>query len=614
MPAIVPLCNAPAAMQVPAGEKWYVAIAANPLACQSDGTGEPSRQMQIDDRLATVTRARTHGAMAAHTQYRQLLDLLGASDPMADNALLDEAHRRLAALSKMIPAPIRAAILREPWLRIRNASVLQRMAEMDPDIAAAAIARADLPEAEWLGLVERLPVRARGFLRLRKDLPSSVVGLLERLGVHDRGLPGPPAEPAAVRGTASATGEKIVDVAARQRRRQPPEAANDEIAAAAEQPDSAIGALVKRIAAFKQAREDGTSRQNGDDRALDDGATAPRPPREIDAFDFATDAEGRIDRAEPRICAMVHGIRLSHILPKGLVGNGVDAFQRRQIIKASHVVLDGAPAIAGSWRLDAVPIFTLPGGAFSGYAGRLCRASEPCAEASEDHQNDRIRQLLHELRTPVNAIQGFAEVIQQQLFGPVPHDYRAFAAEIAGDAARILSGFDALDRLARLESGALQPEAGSSDLAEILRQTAEQLAPSLHSRNAVFSVEYGAENTQVPLAAEECRALVWRLLATLAGSAKAGTEIAISVASDAHGATILCDLPEPLGEMDDIFSFANRASTGALNVGMFGTGFVLCLSRAEAAAIGGSLDRVDDAIRLRLPLLDAAIDRQAASA
>lgn len=607
-------------MQVPAGEKWYVAIAANPLACQLDGTGEISRQMQIDDRLATVTRARTNGAMAAHTQYRQLLDLLGASDPMADNALLDEAHRRLAALSKMIPSPVRASILREPWLRIRNASVLQRMAEMDPDIAAAAIARADLPEAEWLGLVERLPVRARGFLRLRKDLPSSVVRLLERLGVHDRGLPGPPPAPAAPAAAPATTriadpsaGDQVVDMASRQRRRPPPEAANDETAAA-EQPDSAIGALVKRIAAFKQAREDGTSRQNDDDGAMGDDAVPSRAIREVDAFDFVTDAEGRIDRAEPRICAMVHGIRLSQILPKGLVGNGVYAFQRRQIIKACHVVLDGAPAIAGSWRLDAVPIFTMPGGAFSGYAGRLCRASEPCGKADRDHQNDRIRQLLHELRTPVNAIQGFAEVIQQQLFGPVPHDYRAFAAEIAGDAARILSGFDALDRLARLESGAVQPEAGSSDLAAILRETAEQLAPSLHSRNAAFTVQGEAGSIQVPLATEECRALVWRLLATLAGSARAGTEITISVSSDTHGATVCCDLPEPLAEMDDIFSFANRASTGALNVGMFGTGFVLCLSRAEAAAIGGSLDRVDDAIRLRLPLLDGAIDRQASSA
>ncbi|NTZ42438.1 HAMP domain-containing histidine kinase [Altererythrobacter sp. SALINAS58] len=570
--------------------------------------------MQIDDRLATVTRARTNGAMAAHTQYRQLLDLLGASEPAADSALLDEAHRRLAALSGMISAPVRAAILREPWLRIRNASVLERMAEMDPDIAAAAIARADLPEADWLALVERLPVRARGFLRLRKDLPLSVVTLLERLGVHDRGLPCPSAEAAPAKAAPSAAVSEKPARPSLQPRRQPPEAANDVIAAAAEQPDSAIGALVKRIAAFKQAREDSTSREDISDGDPAGASASARPPREVNAFDFATDAEGRIDRAEPQICAMIYGMRFAEILPKGLVANGVEAFQRRQIIKSCPVVLTGAPAIAGSWRLDATPIFTIPGGSFSGYAGRLRRASDLSADKHDGDQNDRLRQLLHELRTPVNAIQGFAEVIQQQLFGPVPHDYRALAAEIAGDAARILSGFDALDRLARLESGALEPEAGSSNLAEVLRETAEQLAPSLQSRSAAFSFASEAEDVHVPIADEECRALIWRLLATLAGSANAGTEITISIKSDARGATVVCDLPDSLTEEGDIFSFKNKASTGALNVGMFGTGFVLRLCRAEAAAAGGSLDRTGNTVRLRLPLLNAAFDRQASSA
>ena len=570
--------------------------------------------MQIDDRLATVTRARTNGAMAAHTQYRQLLDLLGASEPAADSALLDEAHRRLATLSAMISAPVRAAILREPWLRIRNASVLERMAEMDPDIAAAAIARADLPEADWLALVERLPVRARGFLRLRKDLPLSVVTLLERLGVHDRGLPCPPAEAATAKAASSAAVSEKPAGPSLQSRRQPPEAANDVIAAPAEQPDTAIGALVKRIAAFKQAREDNTNREDMSNGDPAESSASARSPREVNAFDFATDAEGRIDRAEPQICAMIYGMRFSEILPKGLVANGFEAFQRRQIIKSCPVVLDGAPAIAGSWRLDATPIFPIPGGSFSGYAGRLRRASDMSADKSEGDQNDRVRQLLHELRTPVNAIQGFAEVIQQQLFGPVPHDYRALAAEIAGDAARILSGFDALDRLARLESGALEPEAGSSDLVEILRETSEQLAPSLQSRNGAFSFQSEAEDVPVPIAAEECRALIWRLLATLAGSAKAGAEIAINISSDARGASVVCDLPDPLTEEGDIFSFTNKASTGALNVGMFGTGFVLRLCRAEAAATGGSLDRAGNTVRLRLPLLNAAFDRQASSA
>jgi two-component system OmpR family sensor kinase len=82
------------------------------------------------------------------------------------------------------------------------------------------------------------------------------------------------------------------------------------------------------------------------------------------------------------------------------------------------------------------------------------RPAPLAVRAPSANSGDRMRQLLHELRTPVGAIQGFAELIQQQLYGPAPNEYRALAAAVAVDAARLLAGFDEIDRLARLESGA----------------------------------------------------------------------------------------------------------------------------------------------------------------
>src|SRR5207302_1921157 len=100
---------------------------------------------------------------------------------------------------------------------------------------------------------------------------------------------------------------------------------------------------------------------------------------------------------------------------------------------------------------------------------------EPASAPESDA--DRMRQLLHELRTPVNAVQGFAEVIQQQLFGPAPHEYRALAAAIAGDAAQLLAGFEELERLTRLDSGKVELGKGGCDLAAIAQATVAQLAP-----------------------------------------------------------------------------------------------------------------------------------------
>ena len=80
-------------------------------------------------------------------------------------------------------------------------------------------------------------------------------------------------------------------------------------------------------------------------------------------------------------------------------------------------------------------------------------------EAHAD-DGDWLRQVLHELRTPVNAIQGFAELIREELFGPVPQDCRELADGIAADAGLILAALAALEL--RIEESEACPEPSSS--------------------------------------------------------------------------------------------------------------------------------------------------------
>ncbi|MEP2550419.1 MAG: hypothetical protein ABJH26_03925, partial [Marinomonas sp.] len=166
-------------------------------ALRSDFTCLPQRisaaSMFFDDRLATVLRHRADGEAAARTQFRQLLDLLGnrPHGSGGDESLLAAAWLRLGALGEIIPAKDRAGIVRETGWRFRNAELAAHLAEDEPDVASAAIARADLSEEDWTALIPHLPIRARGFLRRREGLPSRAEALLEQLGVSDRGLPVP---------------------------------------------------------------------------------------------------------------------------------------------------------------------------------------------------------------------------------------------------------------------------------------------------------------------------------------------------------------------------------------------------------------------------------------
>lgn len=549
--------------------------------------------MRFDDRLATVLRHRASGARASRTQFRQLLDLLDRPQEARDRKLLASAWLRLGALGETISVSDRAAILRDPSVRIRSPELTIHLAEDEPAVAAAALSRAVLSQDDWDALIPRLPIRARGFLRLRRDLSPDTLALLERLGIHDRGLPqpdaGPIAPPVAQPPAAPARAPlPAIPIA--------PTDAVPELAAE----DSEIGALVKRIEAFRMARS----------VAAADSADAPRlplgdragdaPAAALAGFAFAADATGRIEWADPAVAPAIVGTALADCLPTAAA-----ALARRQPLRGQAALVAGPPALAGDWTVDAAPRFSDVTGSFAGYVGRFRRPLELAQDSADADASeaDRLRQLLHELRTPINAIQGYAEVIQQQLFGAAPHEYRALAATIAGDAARIMAGFDELDRLARLETGAMDLDGGACDFAAIVRHQLSRLSEVLQPRMAGFEAALDAGPCPIALAPAEGEALAWRLLATIAGAVAAGEHLHLSLTRTSREMRLSCDLPASLASESDVFAATARAGSGVLSAGAFGAGFALRLVRAEARAIGGSIERGGDALVLVLPLL-----------
>lgn len=583
--------------------------------------------MFFDDRLATVLRQRATGETGLRTQYRQLLDLLGRErmhPAGVDQSLMAAAWLRLDSLGEAIPAATRARMIREPGWRFRSPDLAAHLADQEPDVAAAALARADLLSEDWTALIPRLPVRARGFLRLRRDLPVDAEAVLTRLGVHDRGLPAPaalsapeampapppadqPAPPPSIRLRPVPAG--LRDIAA-------PEPVPAPLAQTSRSLEDSgrteISALVERIAQFSRTRSETQAELERSPR-LPLGELPERGRRHIASFGFAADTTGRIAWAAGEAAPMVTGARL--FAGTATASEADDAiaraFLRRQPITRGLLELEGAPAIAGEWIVDAEPRFS-PEGHFTGYFGRLRRLPDPEAVAAnrpEAREADRIRQLLHELRTPVTAVQGYAEVIQQQLFGPAPHEYRALAAAIAADAARILAGFEELDRLARLETGAIAIEPGESDLAALLRRIADQLAPVLAPQEAGFTLALGQETCLlVGLDRDDAEALVWRLLASLAAAAAPGERMAITadplIGQNGAMVRVRCELPARLAGEDNLFAATTRAAgSSPITPGLFGTGFALRLARAEARAAGGGLRREGDVVLLTLPLL-----------
>lgn len=568
--------------------------------------------MIVDDRLETVLRTPASGAAGARTQFRQLIDILDrlapapaaesdewyeAADPGAAARLRAQALDRLDTLAAALPEPERVrlveeAALRSPWL-------VAHFAAAAPRVAAAAIAGARLSDSEWAALAPDLPLAARGFLRHRRDLGPETGRLLARLGIGDMALPLPSG--------AIAAGDEALIV------NLPSRTASEMSAEATPDPaPNGIAAIVARIEAVRQAR---AARSDGSGEpepgALPTDVAAARPLLEVDC---ALDSDGTVVWADGAAAAMLTGHRPFDDDPAGPArcdfASRLAARQRRPVV-AGRLALEGAAAIAGDWRIDAAPLFAAGSGHFTGWRARLRRpAAAPAATmqapANDDHvapnattqaDSDRLRQLLHELRTPVNAIQGFAEMIQQQALGvPVAHDYRGQAATIAADAARILADFDELDRLARFESGRQRPDDGTVEVRAAIHALVDRLAPLFDQREVTLALAGDEEPLHAALAPAAFEEMAWRLLSTVASAAQPGERLTLRLAREGDRARLSLRLPAALGEAQapSIGTAAARAAARSA--------FALRTIGAEVRAGGGEVRRSAGFLTLLMPL------------
>lgn len=566
--------------------------------------------MIVDDRLDTVLRTHAAGQAGINTQFRQLADLLGRTPDAGWGPGHSAALDRIDALHTALGDAAAAVLLR--LCVLRSARLVAHLACKGGRTAIAAIQGARLADPVWLALIPGLPVQARGVLRHRRDLGEPVMALLARLGIDDFVLPEPDPKLEPDPEPAPAPVAVLVPLP------RPTEPATDSVrrndpVGTPPPPREGIGAIVRRIEAFRRTR-DGEAQEQDDATTTADPAQTRLPfadepggESRLTRIDLAIDAGGTIVGADGADPAMLVGhtpfCAASPAATAMVDAATLRAVRARRPVASGRLVLDGAPRVAGAWRIDAVPLFDGEGGQFLGYRARLRRPALAGADAMPAAQarpgpgeGDVLRQLLHELRTPINAIQGFAELIQQQLFGPTPHQYRSLAASIAADAARMLAGFEDVERLVRLEQGALTLEPGETDLADLLPRMIAQLEPLSAPREIRLRWIVPPVPVMIGLAREDAETVLWRLVSTLVGAAAPGERLAIAlqIAPDGATADLRLGLPAALAQRDDAALFAPEVGRGGIIPGsaMLGHGFALRLCHAEIHAAGGTMVRL----------------------
>jgi PAS domain S-box-containing protein len=168
------------------------------------------------------------------------------------------------------------------------------------------------------------------------------------------------------------------------------------------------------------------------------------------------------------------------------------------------------------------------------------RAQRREAEIANRAKSDFLAQMSHELRSPLNAIMGFSEVIANQTFGPSVMDrYSAYAANIHTAGAHLLSLINDILDLAKIESGKLDVVLGKVELAPMLEicidlagQLAEKRGVALHLRIPDRAVAVEADRRRL-------QQMVLNLLTNAVKFTLAGGKVTLDVMQKPDGGTVI---------------------------------------------------------------------------
>lgn len=561
--------------------------------------------MRFNDLMQTVLAADDRAGLGAVTLWRQCVDLLAQQD-RADRPGIGAKERgqlleRMAQLRPKLSETQRIATVVELGRRLRSASLVEFFAGDRPSIAAAAIARAQLPDAVWAGMLPALNPTARGVLRGRRDVGPQTRLALEAFGSSDLVLT-TVREDMVGEADMLLTPEMVaaapVSTTAIVTPLHPPKRDEDQ-----------IRNLVDRIARFTSTRQPPVST----------GATEDAAQAVPGAFAFETDAVGVMVWVDQGPRAALIGLSLGDVALEGESGpdgHVAGAFARRSGFQNGRFAIVGG-AMAGEWRLSATPFFDPRSGRFQGYRGQARRpylhevAARPAVAPMAIHglPTDSLRQLVHELRTPLNAILGFAEIIEQELFGAAGDVYRDMAGKIAVDARHLLVAFDDLDLAARVSRGEQGGVAQRIDPALMIAQVAARFCDSAGG----CPVDIAMESELPPLCIDPVQGerMVQHLLRTVISIAPVGEPVTGSCwfhPDGGEGRVVLAiDRPSSLDGMEE----AQLLDPGYTSDGdwadgpLLGLGFSLRLIRSLAGACGGSLDIEAERLLLSIPAVAA---------
>lgn len=204
-------------------------------------------------------------------------------------------------------------------------------------------------------------------------------------------------------------------------------------------------------------------------------------------------------------------------------------------------------------------------------------------------QSDLVAEIVHEMRTPLVSIMGYADLMQRP--GATPDQIRQFAGVIQSEAERMNAlASDYLD-LAKLESGRAALDHQAVDMNTVTRMAVSVLVPQADEKKIGLSVDVPTELPTVAGDAQRLHQVVLNLVGNAIKYCSPGDNVTITANSDEDSISIgVSDTGPgiPPDALTHLFERFYRVPGSESKAG--GTGLGLTITKQIVEAHGGQID------------------------
>jgi PAS domain S-box-containing protein len=168
------------------------------------------------------------------------------------------------------------------------------------------------------------------------------------------------------------------------------------------------------------------------------------------------------------------------------------------------------------------------------------RETHKVAERAASAKADMLARISHEVRAPLNAIIGFAEVMIGERFGPLGNErYADYLKDIRASGERVIAIINDLTELSRIETGKLDLAFASQNLNEMVESCVSVMQPQANRERIIIRTSLAHLLPPVVADAHSLRQITMNLIGNSIHLANPGGQVIVSTAVSDFGEVVL---------------------------------------------------------------------------